>query len=206
MTGGQNTRYERRYTPDTQTHAPVPPPAPAPSRAQARPFSRYSLVVSCVGGRTDGPCCCDDGGRLYTLQCVCIRGCICTARADNTEYETEVSVLYPTDLYRNAWQQSRPFSDTTISPIGWADAVESVSACSVCMRSADAVAAGVLTPKGQAAVEEGLVAWETTQRIARQQHAASRRGAVLPPPDGCRCTRCPPGWFAQCSLQAVATA
>ena len=83
----------------------------------------------------------------------CAYKALCAARVDYTEFDTEVIPIHPTDAYRNAWQLSRPFSDTGISPVGWANAVEGVSLCAGCMQSAGAVAAGVLTTEGQAALE-----------------------------------------------------
>ena len=114
----------------------------------------------------------------FTRCSLCAYKAVCYAREDYIEEDTEIRVL---DRYRDAWQRSRPFSDTIISPTAWANAVDAISPCADCAESEDALAAGVLTTAGEAAVEEGLSAWMVTQQIARQQQAARRRGVVFPP-------------------------
>ena len=117
----------------------------------------------------------------FTRCSLCAYKAVCYARENYIEEDTEIRVLAPTDRYRDAWQRSRPFSDTIISPTAWANAVDAISPCADCAESEDALAAGVLTTAGEAAVEEGLSAWMVTQHIARQQQAARRRGVVFPP-------------------------
>jgi hypothetical protein len=117
----------------------------------------------------------------FTRCSLCAYKGVCYAREDFSEEDTEIRVLAPTDRYREAWQRSRPFSDTIISPTAWANAVDAISLCADCAENEDALAAGVLTTAGEAAVEEGLSAWMVTQQIARQQQAARRRGVVFPP-------------------------